>query len=124
MVRLYGDMASQQALTQMDVTPGNNRRGKENSSEHTDHNISMGYSHKSIDKDDQENGVWADDQSASGVGDTAAAHERACKVVDGFHGALNPYLVLSDIEPFETRMMRWRSGVIHDPEAVHIGDPL
>jgi len=54
----------------------------------------------------------------------AAAYERACKVVDDFCDALNPHFLLPDVEPFETRMMSWLSSVLHDPEAVYIGDSL
>jgi len=130
MVRLYGDTTTQQALTQMDVTSGNCRRGQENGSERTDHDISAGHGSRSDDDADQGDRDGAGDQGASGirrhVGGTATAYDRACMVVGSFRDALNSHLVLPDVEPLDKRIMRWRSGVIHDSDATspHPGDVI
>ena len=120
MVRLYGDATSQEALTQTDVTPGNSRRGQENGSERSNRDSSTGNWDSNNGNKDQEDGAGAGD------GNVAAAHEKACKVVDSFRGAVNPHIVLPDLEPFETRITRWRSGVIRDfdPTSPHAGDVI
>ena len=130
MVWLYGDTTSQQALTQMEVTPGNNRRGQENSSERTVHDISTGHGSRSDDDADPGDRDGAGDQGASDirrhVGGTATAYDRACMVVGSFRNALNSHLVLPNVEPLDKRIMRWRSGVIHDPDVTspHPGDVI